>query len=63
MLTLEQKTRLTDKRDLDLGYQVENYRYRVNFAYEREHLAIVARIVSENVPTLEEIGMPPVGKK
>ena len=63
MLNIEQKSRLFDKRDLDLGYQVENYRYRVNFSYERNNLAIVARIVNDVVPTLEQIGMPEVVEK
>lgn len=60
MLTKEQKTRFFDKRDLDLGYQVGAYRYRVNFAFEKNNITIVARIISEKKPTLEEIGMPPI---
>jgi twitching motility protein PilT len=63
MLNIEQKFRLFDKRDLDLGYQIENYRYRVNFAYALNNLVIVARVVNEKIPTLQEIGMPPVVEK
>lgn len=63
MLSREQKSRFFDKRDLDLGYQVENYRYRVNFSYEKNNIKIVARVISEAMPTLEEIGMPPVVKE
>ncbi|MDP2944720.1 MAG: PilT/PilU family type 4a pilus ATPase [bacterium] len=58
MLTKEQKTRFLDKRDLDLGYQVEDYRYRVNFSFEKNNINIVARIIDEHQPTLKEIGMP-----
>ncbi|MFA5184821.1 MAG: PilT/PilU family type 4a pilus ATPase [Patescibacteria group bacterium] len=63
MLSLEQKSRLFDKRDLDLGYQVEDYRYRVNFSYEKNNLMIVARVIDNRIPTLDEIGMPPVVKE
>ena len=63
MLNLEQKSRLFDKRDLDLGYQVETYRYRVNFSYEKNNPMIVARVIDNKIPTLEEIGMPPVVKE
>ena len=63
MLNREQKTRFFDKRDLDLGYQVEGYRYRVNFSFEKNNIKIVARVINEIQPTLEEIGMPPVVKK
>jgi len=60
MLTKEQKIRFLDKRDLDLGYQVDTYRYRVNFYFEKGNIGLVARIINEVKPTLGEIGMPPV---
>lgn len=63
ILSKEQRSRLIDKRDLDIGYQFENCRYRVNCAYEKGQVMIVARIINEEKPTLEEIGFPPVVKK
>lgn len=63
MLTKEQRASLFNKRDLDLGYQVENYRYRVNCAYEKNNITITARVIREEISTLEEIGMPPVVKE
>jgi len=63
MLAKEQKASLFNKRDLDLSYQVENYRYRVNCAYEKNNIIITARIIKEDMPTLEEIGMPAVVKE
>lgn len=60
MLTKEQRVSFLNKRDLDLGYQVEDYRYRVNCAYEKNNVAITARVIREQIPTLEEIGMPAV---
>jgi len=63
LLTKEQKQRLIDKRDLDLGYQVASYRYRVNCSYEKNQLMIVARIIDKTGPTLEEIGFPSLIKE
>ena len=63
MLTRDQKVSFLSKRDLDLGYQVDEYRFRVNFSYEKNNIAIVARVISEKKPTLEEIGMPPIVSK
>ena len=63
LLDKEQKARFLDKRDLDLGYQVDNYRYRVNCAFEKGQVMIVARIIDETKPTLEEIGFPPLVKE
>ncbi len=60
MLNKEQKVRFLAERDLDLGYQIDSYRYRVNFAYEKNNITIVARVISERKQTLEEIGMPPI---
>jgi len=60
MLTRDQKARFLDRRDLDLGYQVEGFRYRVNFSFEKGNINIVARIIDDRQPTLKEIGMPDV---
>ncbi|MFA5000496.1 MAG: type IV pilus twitching motility protein PilT [Patescibacteria group bacterium] len=60
LLSKEQKTRFISERDLDMGYQVNGYRYRINLSYEKGNIAIVARVVDNRKPTLEEIGMPPV---
>jgi twitching motility protein PilT len=60
LLTKEQKSRFLDKRDLDLGYQIENYRYRVNCAFEKNNVSIVARVIDERKPSLGELGLPPV---
>lgn len=60
LLTKEQKNRFFDKRDLDLGYQIDNYRYRVNCSFEKGNIVIVARIIDERKPSLAELGMPPV---
>ncbi len=60
LLTEKQKTRFLEERDLDLGYQIDTYRYRLNFAYEKNNISIVARIISDQKQTLEEIGMPPI---
>lgn len=63
MLTREQKVRFLDKRDLDFDYQVENYRYRVNFAFEKGNICVAARIIDEKMPSLDTLGLPPVIKE
>lgn len=63
LMTKEQRGRFFDKRDLDLGYQVDKYRYRVNCAFEKNNIVIVARVIDDCKPTLDEIGLPPVVKE
>ncbi|MDD2681174.1 MAG: PilT/PilU family type 4a pilus ATPase [Patescibacteria group bacterium] len=49
---------LESKRDLDVAKTVNPYRFRMNFSYDRGHLKIVARVIDEHKPTLDELGMP-----
>lgn len=58
LLNKEQKIRLLEEKDLDFGYSIENTRFRINFSYEKGHLKLVARVIEEKKPTLDEIGMP-----
>lgn len=63
LLNREQKARFFDKRDLDLSYQVDGYRYRVNLSFEKNSIRLAARIINESKPTLEEIGITPAVKE
>jgi twitching motility protein PilT len=58
-----QQERLLVEKDLDCSYALAKVRFRVNISYERDNLCVVARVITEKKPTLEEIGMPEVIKK
>ena len=60
IISASQKTKLNEQRDLDLGMEVGGYRFRVNVHYEKNHLGMVARVISDKIPTLEEIQMPKI---
>lgn len=62
MLTQKQMDVLEKERDLDISYEMEDVRFRVNIHYERDHLGLVARTISNEMPTLEDIGMPEIIK-
>lgn len=63
LLDKDQKTRLIKEKDLDCSYAVENVRFRVNVSHEKDNLCVVARVIEETKPTLDELGMPPVIKE
>ncbi|NCN99785.1 PilT/PilU family type 4a pilus ATPase [Candidatus Falkowbacteria bacterium] len=63
LLNKEQAATFLNKRDFDLGYQVGDYRYRINFSYAQNNIVIVARVISNLSPTLEDLGMPSVIQK
>lgn len=56
----EAKT-LREVKELDSSYEIKGVgRFRVNIRYERGNLAIAARIISHDIPTLADIRMPEV---
>ena len=58
LLTKEQRNKLVKEKDLDCSYAVSGVRFRVNVSYEKDNLCVVARVIEEKKPTLDEIGMP-----
>ena len=47
----------------DLGLSVHGRRYRVNVSRQRNHIMIVARLLEEKVPTIDERGLPQIFKQ
>lgn len=61
LLTKEQLSRYLRDKELDLSYQIEDgTRFRVNIHREKEHAGLVARVVPNTLPTMEELDMPPL---
>ncbi len=58
IMTAEQKKRLSADYQVDFSYQIENLsRFRVNVFQEKDGLAIAFRVISEKIPTMEELGL------
>ena len=61
LLTEEQKKRFITNRELDFGYEDDNKtRFRINLFYERGNLGLVARVITDTIPSLEDLFMPKV---
>lgn len=61
ILTEEQKQRFISERELDVSYELEDKsRFRVNLLYEKNNIGLVARVINDKMPTLEDIGMPEI---
>ncbi|MDD5625613.1 MAG: type IV pilus twitching motility protein PilT [Patescibacteria group bacterium] len=61
IMTPAQKEVLLKKKNLDLSYQIKNnIRFRINIFWEKGHLALAARVIQPIIPSMEEIGLPPV---
>jgi len=61
ILTPAQKEKLFTKKELDISHEITGVsRFRVNMHWEKDNLGLVARVISAEIPTLEEIEMPTV---
>ena len=60
LLNEKQKERFISSRELDLGLEIEGFRFRVNLHFEKGNIGLVARVINDKIPTLEEIDMPKI---
>ncbi len=57
----EQKEVFDTERELDLGYQIDGLsRFRVNMHWEKGSAGLVARVISQNIPSMADLNMPPI---
>lgn len=61
ILTARQKEKFINKRELDISYEIAKYsRYRVNLHWEKDNIGLVARVISTEIPTMEDLYLPDV---
>lgn len=61
LLNEEQRQRFINDKELDFSYEnKDETRFRVNLLYDRGNMGLVARVITEKIPTLEDLGMPKV---
>ncbi len=59
--TEEQRQHHSEDHELDFSYDFEGLsRFRVNIYEEQHGPAVAMRVISEDIPSLEELGLPPV---
>ena len=63
LLTPEQQARLSAEREIDLAIQAASVgRFRVNIFHQRGYRSLVLRYVKDEIPQLDELGLPPILK-
>lgn len=64
LLSEQQKQIFIEEKELDLSHEIESgYRFRVNLHWEKGRIGLVARVISSDIPTMEDIGMPEITYK
>ena len=59
----DDKALFEQEQSVDLWYSLHGRRYRINISLQRWHIMIVARLLAEKVPTIEDMWLPPILKK
>lgn len=61
LLNEEQQTAFAKQREMDFSYQhADTARFRGNAFLQKGHTSIALRLVSNEIRTLEELGLPPI---
>ena len=61
ILNDRQKQSYITDRELDMSYEITSgFRFRVNCHWERNNAGLVARIISQQIPTMEDLLIPQV---
>ncbi len=58
VLTANQKNKFYEERDLDFSYEISSIgRFRINICWERDNIALVARIINKEIPEMDALGI------
>lgn len=61
LLNDRQKNEFIKVREIDIPYEINGLsRFRVNIHWEKGNVGLVARVISNLTPTMEDVGMPDV---
>ncbi|HRY30490.1 MAG TPA: ATPase, T2SS/T4P/T4SS family, partial [Elusimicrobiota bacterium] len=64
VISAEQQKRLEEDKELDFSFNVRGMaRFRGNAFFQKGALGAVFRLIPAKIPTLDELGMPPVLKE
>lgn len=61
IITEKQRDKFIAERELDISYEIAGFsRYRVNLHWEKDNIGLVARVISQTIPAMEDLGLPPI---
>ncbi len=60
ILSEEQKENLLANKEIDLGYEYKDNRFRTNIYYAKNKLAAAFRLIGSKIRTVEELSLPPL---
>jgi twitching motility protein PilT len=59
IITQQQKDKFLEAKELDVSYEIDKLsRFRVNMHFERGNVGMVARVIPNKIPTMQELMLP-----
>ena len=50
------KKKFQEEKELDFSYEINNVgRFRINLFWEKDNVSLVARVITKDIPTLEQL--------
>ena len=63
LMTEDEKNRFIRERELDMAHQVPSgKRFRINMHWEKQHVAMAARTIPSEIPSMESLDLPPIAQ-
>lgn len=63
LMTPQQLARLKENRELDFSFGYQKTRFRANAYFQKGILQVSLRLIPSQIPTLEQLGLPPILEK
>lgn len=63
LMTEEQVNRLTQKKEIDFSFGFQDTRFRTNVFYQKGYLEASLRLITHDIRTLSQLGLPPILEK
>lgn len=63
IMTAEQVTRLTEKKELDFSFGYKETRFRTNVFFQKGYFEASLRLINHDIKTLQELNLPPILEK
>lgn len=60
LMTPEQLKTLKEKKEMDFSFGYQKTRFRANIFYQKGELAISLRLITKEIKTLKDLGLPPI---
>ncbi len=61
LISKDEKERFLATKELDFGYEMnDKTRFRINLFFEKGNIGMVARVISNEIPTLESVSTPDI---